>query len=461
MINGKVTILITAICLLGLSACSDFLDIQPYGQTIPKTAEEFEALLHSRLDNIDYAKSSLLINDFNEVFSLEAFADNLDASLTDFSSSTMPLYIGSSLLNTSSKYSGLYEIIRDCNIIIDELVEDQTDLAKNVLGTAYAIRGVAYYRLMTQFCEPVSDNIDTQLGLPLVYTFDMEYRPTRSSLKQTISQIEADLKKALSYKVTDEIYRFTEDVVQAYLAKLYFWTRDWNSAIAPSELLLQKYPLLSGEAYTSMISERNTRSGNILIRSYLFGDNSTNFTYTTTMQNVKKRPVSKELVDLFDEKEKDIRFALSFNKRRENLKNLLGSIRTDEMCLILAESYAHLGNEERALHYLNLLREKRISDYVPFTMENLPAVDPTGLIKEDAEGKALTPLMYAILNERRKEFYMEGDRWFELKRNGRPEFWVAKDGYKWITMKFMYTFPLPVDDILIIDGLIQNPGYEF
>ena len=41
------------------------------------------------------------------------------------------------------------------------------------------------------------------------------------------------------------------------------------------------------------------------------------------------------------------------------------------------------------------------------------------------KGNALTPLLYAIHCERRKELFLEGDRWYELKRNGCPEFWVA------------------------------------
>lgn len=45
--------------------------------------------------------------------------------------------------------------------------------------------------------------------------------------------------------------------------------------------------------------------------------------------------------------------------------------------------------------------------------------------------------MAAILNERRKELYMEnGDRWYELKRNGRPEFWWGVSGVKYETLKF-------------------------
>ena len=88
-------------------------------------------------------------------------------------------------------------------------------------------------------------------------------------------------------------------------------------------------------------------------------------------------------------------------------------------------------------------------------------MDPTALIKVDATGKALTPLMSAILNERRKEFYMEnGDRWFELKRNGRPEFWWGAGGAKYETLTFLYTFPIPKSDISLNAALEQNPGYE-
>ena len=109
---------------------------------------------------------------------------------------------------------------------------------------------------------------------------------------------------------------------------------------------------------------------------------------------------------------------------------------------------------------LNELRRNRIEGVVDYTMETLPEANPKEYITVDVYGNPLTPLINAILNERRKELYMEGDRWYELKRNGRPEFWVAKDGWKYTTKSYMYTFPLPVQDIELVDGLIQNPGYD-
>lgn len=87
-------------------------------------------------------------------------------------------------------------------------------------------------------------------------------------------------------------------------------------------------------------------------------------------------------------------------------------------------------------------------------------MNPDALIRVDATGKPLTRLMAAIMNERQKELFMEGDRWFELKRNGRPEFWVAKDGQKYVCQKFMYTAPIHRNDLELVPGMQQNPGYE-
>ena len=142
------------------------------------------------------------------------------------------------------------------------------------------------------------------------------------------------------------------------------------------------------------------------------------------------------------------------------MKPGFGCLRSAEMQLILAESLYHSGDKAEALSALNELRHNRIADVLDYTMDTLPAVNLDEYIKEDVYGEPLTPLLNAILNERRKELFMEGDRWYELKRNGRPEFWTAKQGRKYTTMRFMYTFPLPIKDIAIVNGLIQNPGYD-
>jgi hypothetical protein len=440
-------------------SCKQFLDIKPNGKTIPKTADEFASLLHSRLNEIDYANSAEpLIGNISSLTDIEYFSDNLDANLNIYpGGNNLPVYVGLRLNQQQTRYSNLYQRIRDCNIIIDNIKTENDEQSKTVLGTAYAMRGVAYLQLLREFCEPYQR--DDQLGLPLVTRFDMEEKPLRSTYGQTINQIEQDLNKSISYHVSDKLFRFTEDVSRAYLARLHFWTKNWDKAINQSIPLLTTYPMLDAVEYVAMIQSKNTQLGNTLLRSYIFSDQGADINYTNQSQAIQFRPASKEFYDLFIEKEEDVRFNIIFGKKRINQKNFFAGVRTDEMCLILAEAYAHKGNEEKALEYLNLIRSKRISKYVAYTTANLPAVSTTALVKVDANGKPLTPLMQAILNERRKELYGEGDRFWELKRNGSPSFWVAANGRRYTTQAFMYTFPIPKVDVQIINGLIQNPGY--
>ena len=47
---------------------------------------------------------------------------------------------------------------------------------------------------------------------------------------------------------------------------------------------------------------------------------------------------------------------------------------------------------------------------------------------------------------------MEGDRWFELKRNGCPEWWVIQQSgstlpVKYVVRRYLYTMPVSVRDI--------------
>ena len=456
----KRIIYILAFCAALSTACTKFLDIKPYGKVIPKTAEDFSSLLHSTLEDIDFGEEVILGNILS-VADLECYADNLEAnlSLNESMSSYLPLYIGDDLSNKQNLYSNLYDAIKDCNIIMDNIEEKETRLAKDVLGTAYAIRGICYYNLLRNFCEPPVGNMQG-LGVPLVIKFDMEDKPLRSTIAQTIAQVESDMLSAISYQIEDPIFRFNTDIMEGYLARLYFWVGDWVKAADYARKVLAKYPLLNGTAYTEMLASETTPKGNMIIKSGRLTDSNMSLQYSGAKSNLASRPVSKRFVDIFIEKEADIRYMLSFNKKRIYQKNLFACMRSAEMQLILAESLYHSESKEDALSALNEFRRNRIDGVVDYTMESLPPVNPDEYIKVDVYGRSLTPLLNAILNERRKELFMEGDRWYELKRNGRPEFWAARQGRKYTTMKFMYTFPLPVGDVELVDGLIQNPGYD-
>lgn len=208
-----------------------------------------------------------------------------------------------------------------------------------------------------------------------------------------------------------------------------------------------------------MIAKPYTPMNNHLIMLYRL--ESQNAEYNAENSNVKYRPVSKRFINCFQNGEDttDVRYALSINKKRQAIKPIYCGIRTAEFKFMEAESYYHLGKQAEALKSLNELRTHRIDGVKPYTMETLPEAPKTELITTDCDGKPLTKLLAAILNERHKEFFLEGDRFFELKRNGGPEYWVAYNGRKYTNLHYMYTLPFPEVDIRITKGMIQNPGY--
>jgi len=451
-------ILILAFLAVGFSSCTNYLEVKTYGKAIPTTSEEFSALLHSHLNKVDYGEATPLLENASDLVDMDLITDDFNVALTLPEGMSLKKYMGDILNDKQQRYERLYAVIRDANIIINNMPSTTSPLERNVVGTAYALRAIANYYLLREYCEPFTS--DDQLGIVIIKDFDMEERAVRSTYGASKAMIESDFQSALSFDVKDNIYRYTTDVVKAYQARYYFWTQQWAKAVPVAQQLVENHPLVSGKAYTDMIQSKNVALGDVLLKSYLFvaGQEAS---YASNTRIAKSRPVSKEFIALFAEKEKDIRYALSFDAKRINQKALNGKVRIAEMQLILAESYAHLGQQDLALTAINDLRAKRITGYTPYTLGTLPVVDATALVKVDAEDKPLTPLMQLILNERRKELYLEGDRFFELKRNGRPEFWAANNGLKYVTEKFMYTFPLPRIDVEVVSGLIQNDGYKF
>ena len=164
----------------------------------------------------------------------------------------MAAYVGSSVSLKQDVYKNLYEEIRNCNIILGEF-EDGRDTreGQDIVGTAYALRGVCYYQLLRMFCEPPLADA-TKPGVPIVTEFDMEAKPIRSTMQETIDQAERDLKTALACDIQEKMYRFNNDVLHGYLARLYHWCGRWQEARDEARLVLEKHPLLSGDDYVKM-----------------------------------------------------------------------------------------------------------------------------------------------------------------------------------------------------------------
>lgn len=453
--KNKILLLISLL-ILTLYSCESFLDLKPQGKTIPKTAEEYSAMIHQIIFNIENENGTFIMPGTNNIIDIEAISDNLDANIY-LGQEMIPFYVGQRL--NQPIYSKLYQNIRNCNIILDGLDKDESDYALKVKSVAHAVRGVCYYELIKHYCKAPVGAVMPKLGMPIVNEFNMEARPIRSSYQETVNFIDKDFKTALSlYKMDDPVYMFTTDVIKAYQARLYFWTGQWQKVLDVTAELLDNYPVLNRNDYSKMVLG-NASFSNMILR-YKNALSQSHQVSDRVYAALRNRPVNIDFINIFDLRENDIRYAESINKNRNPIKLFIGAIRVEEVLLMVAESHYYLNQEDKALQLVNQLRSERISNYKYLTQKTLPIVIDNSFLSKDAMGNNLTPLARLIINERRKEFFMEGDRFMDLKRLGSPESWVSRNGLAYITEEFMYTWPIPSEDIELNPGIIQNEGYK-
>ena len=149
----KHIIIASAIILTG---CGRFLDVQPQGEIIPKTDEEFASLIHTRLRDIEGGGDEDIIGNMETIARLEGCADDLDANIKPGS---LDLYAGEIINTMQLRYESIWETVRDCNIVIENLKGRNTDVARGTLAAAYSIKGICYYNLLRSWCQPWDNDL--------------------------------------------------------------------------------------------------------------------------------------------------------------------------------------------------------------------------------------------------------------------------------------------------------------
>lgn len=461
-----------------LSACKKKVDLNPTytvnGDASFKTIDDYQAALIG-------AFARLKANDYYSAGGLEPEAyvglpdmlsDNLyetSESLANFTTLQRWAYTADNT-NIENIWIAAYSVIQEANLVlrnIDKLSAVDAGAVNRIKGQALALRAHVHFDLLRWFGEDFGRN-STKLGIPYVDVYDIEQKPARLTVKQSLDKIEADLHNAkdLLSNVDAPIQSITSTagtnrayidslVVDAMLARMYNYSGVSDSAIKYATYAINARPLASASSFPLIWQDASTAE---VIWSVKFetGNSGVNDdVYYVTGNRASYKPTA-NLLALYNPSA-DIRYASYFQTRSGRLvvsKYLAKQpflnkpdgvtdfkvYRTGEMYLIRAEAYALKGNDVAALTDLNALRAAR------------------GAAVGAETGAAL---MAAVFEERRKELVVEGQRFFDLKRTTRTII-RSTNCTNFCTLSPTareWAFPVPQKEIDANPNIQQNTGY--
>ncbi|MCO6175792.1 RagB/SusD family nutrient uptake outer membrane protein [Flavobacterium sp. NRK F10] len=481
---------LVAFTVLGVASCDDdFLDKKPlgtasYGDLGAGGYEEQAFGLYGKL------RTEGGVADFSRVWFQSIRSDDAAKGSTATDAATLGNIYDSFQYDASEgwiakgNWTGHYRIIYACNdLIIDIENSGATDEGTLInKAEAMAIRAFCYFDLRRDFGE-------VPLILHKIVVPSDEIAP-KSTVAEIDTQIVSDLEFAKEYlPISWPSYpgRATKGFAQTLLGKLYLYQQNWSAAESElsqvmtygyslynsfSELFLQdgdnstesvfevQFLRLAGVNYSNNYWEtqgvRGTGTWDLgwgfnvptqdLVDAFETGDPRKDATilysgqtdgYGLTVPN--SPPLAQPYWNKKAYTKPSERTEYSENKNHwANIKIL----RYADVLLMYAEALNELGQSSAAVDYINVVRSR--------------ARGGNSSVLPDISATDQTAVRDAIKQERRVEFAMEGERFYDLVRWGDAQTVLGSLGYQ---AKNQY-YPIPQSAIDQSGGvLIQNPNY--
>lgn len=391
---------------------------------------------------------------------------------------------------TSNPWSTSYQAIQRANVAIFRIpnITMNENLKKRYIAEAKFLRAMMYFNLIRFYGGvPLITNETTSL---------QNVEVPRNTKEEVYAFIEADLKEAevvlpLKYTGTD-IGRATQGAAKGLLSKVYLTQAGneaaspyWAKAAAKAKEVVDMGMYDLWENYADVYDMKNKAGKESIFEVLYLTDVNGNWHTTYWAPRGDPRVPSngfgtirptKSLWDLYatNDKRKAVTFLTSYvNPSTGATVNL--SI--DDPNPALAISFWKLadmtskvgGGGGKSFPYL------RFSDILLIYAEavnevNGPSIEAYNGINRVRTRAGLNPLSGltkaqfkdAVLNERRLEFALEGNRWFDLARTGRLiEAVKAETSFSRspLIQPFHILFPIPQREIGANPALIQNAGY--
>ncbi|WP_281616388.1 RagB/SusD family nutrient uptake outer membrane protein [Flammeovirga sp. SubArs3] len=461
-----------AVMMLGATSCSEFLEYQPSTEVSPDVA--FESL--------DNAKATLvgaydqLSSPYFDGLYVPIMNDVMGEDLMINSDNNWGWFVSVYQMEMLANYQWVtnpwavgYKVIYDANMIIHNTpnIPKATESEKaELIAQAKALRAYCYLHLIQMYADsyhkaPEGDGVILRT-IPAAAE-DEDFG--RASTQEVYDQIIEDLSYAVENMTESDYKGFLDQRgAQALLARTYLLTENWEKASEYAEQAYTGLSLMTVEEMWGgfMLFDNNPEA--IFYLDYTRTDNNIylslpsfywpEYGYSSIradevfLDKFDDADIRKGFFTFYEPIDADNYLILKFG-HNEALGNAhMIKIRASEMYLIKAEAEAELGNDEAAIEAV----------YEVMKRANGGAVKPTASGEE---------LVNVILEERRRELFGEGFRWFDIKRRNQA---FVREGQHWAKWNFgpedndyyRLTFPIPqgeIDSNTEINEENQNQGY--
>jgi hypothetical protein len=458
-------------------SCSNFTDIEPTHALTPnnafKTIGDIELHLNGIYSGFQSAGYySLAYGTLPDMMS-DNLAENVE-SLGNYRTTVDWLYVANDG-TISGVWATPYSLINDCNILlanVDKFKETKSGQRNRLKGQALAIRALAHFDLLRYFGASYDRN-STQLGIPIKTQSNLE-KPQRNTVKEVYDQIYNDLSTAKSLMssmdqaINSSADRSRIDVigVNAIMARVAYYAKDYATAIASANAAIGNsigLGLATAADFSSIWTDDAIANEVIWYVKYLPGDGYVGGdVYFAVNDRVSFKP-SQNLLAIYNNAPGDIRYPSYFSSTTPQrpgeliVSKYLGvagdglanwkALRMGEVYLIRAEALARTNQNAAAKADLIKLRTERVA----MTAEDLN--NPSTLLT-------------AIMVERRKELFLEGHRWFDLRIAGLgisrgSDCKAPTTSCALASNSFRFVWPIPQDEIKANANIAnqQNSGY--
>ena len=436
----KTRILLTVLCVALLASCEDFLDVKPSNYAAAETSitnatdakVAVNGLIRKMTSSSYYGRNFVIYGDAKGGdFAVRSQGRGLDYYYSFNHTATNPNNSGIGF------WTQLYNnILQANNLIMNiEKIEDAGDgtaALSGYKGQALTARALMYFDLVRLYGKPY--NMDkTSYGVPLILEpLDAADQPTRATVEEEYEQILKDLADAaplLSKSVLKGFLNYYAN--KAIEARVHMFMDNFTSALAAAEEVItsDKYTLYANDEWVdSWSSEFGSESvfelaiypaeadlgssslGYYLLRLNIVSGASGWFMASDYfLERLGEDPTDVRWGIMDYDESSDTRFGSCRKYAGVDLKGDKGTsasavnvkvIRLSEIYLLAAEAALKIPTPDKvkAASYLNAIRKRA------------PALTPA---------TEATITLDMIVDERSKELFMEGHRFFDLIRLDR------------------------------------------